>query len=50
MVFAVAIAHRADLFLLTGQGGWKLELQGMYLFTALALTFMGQGRYSVQRR
>jgi putative oxidoreductase len=50
MVFAVVIAHRADLFLLTGQGGWKLELQGMYMFTALALAIMGQGRLSLQRR
>ena len=28
------------------QGGWALELQGMFLFTALALMFMSPGRYA----
>ncbi|MPZ42165.1 MAG: DoxX family membrane protein [Betaproteobacteria bacterium] len=47
MVVAVVLVHMADLFTLTKQGGWALELQGMFLFTALALTLLGAGRFSV---
>jgi putative oxidoreductase len=50
MVFAVALAHRAELFLLTRSGGWALELQGLYLFGALALAFTGPGRFGFNRR
>jgi putative oxidoreductase len=37
----------ADLFALTKQGGWALELQGLYLFGALSVALMGAGRLSV---
>jgi putative oxidoreductase len=50
MIFAIVLVHRNELFLLGKQGGWALELQGMFLFTALALTLMSPGRYSVTRR
>jgi putative oxidoreductase len=50
MVFAVALAHRADIFQLNNTGGWELELQGMYLFTALAIACLGPGRYSANRQ
>jgi putative oxidoreductase len=50
MVFAIFLAHRADLFLMTRTGGWALELQGFFLFTALALAFMGPGRIGINRR
>jgi putative oxidoreductase len=50
MVFAVAIAHRADLFKIGEHGGWALELQGMYLITAIALALMGPGRFSINER
>jgi putative oxidoreductase len=50
MVFAIVLMHRPDLFNLGKQGGWALELQGMYMFTALALTFMTPGRYAMTRR
>ena len=50
MIFAFVLVHRPDLFTIGKQGGWALELQGMYLFTALALVFLGPGRYSVSRR
>ena len=48
MVFAIALAHSVELFLLTKHGGWALELQGMYLFGGLALAFMGSGRFAVR--
>ena len=50
MLFAIALAHAAQLTSLTEQGAWALELQGMFLFTALALVLIGPGRISVNRR
>lgn len=50
MVVAVALAHMKDLFVIGPQGGWALELQGMFLFTALAIALIGPGRFSVNRR
>ncbi|SFB88970.1 DoxX family protein [Massilia yuzhufengensis] len=47
MVVALLLAHSAEFFTLSGTGGWALELQGMYLGTAVALVFLGAGRYSV---
>ena len=50
MVFAIVLVHRPELLTLGKQGGWALELQGMFMFTALALTFMSPGRYAMTRR
>ena len=50
MLFAIFLVHMGDLASFTKQGGWALELQGMFLFTALALVFMNPGRYSITRR
>jgi putative oxidoreductase len=50
MLFAIVLAHRPDLLVLTSQGGWKLELQGMFLFTALGLMLAGPGRWSINDR
>jgi putative oxidoreductase len=50
MVFAVLLAHRSQLFSLGGQGGYALELQALFLFSALAIALLGAGRYSVGGR
>lgn len=50
MIFALVLVHRHELLTLGPQGGWKLELQGMYLLTALALVFTGPGRPAVNNR
>jgi putative oxidoreductase len=50
MLFAIGLSHRADLFKLGEHGGWALELQGMYLITAIALALMGPGRFSINNR
>ena len=50
MVVAIALAHAKDLFVIGPQGGWALELQGMFLFTAVALALIGPGRFSINRR
>ena len=50
MLFAILLVHSGEVFLLGKSGGWALELQGFFLFTALALVLMGPGRYSVNQR
>ena len=49
MAVAIALAHMHELFALTRSGGWALELQGMFLFTALAVALIGPGRYALMR-
>ena len=50
MVIAILLAHTGDLLSLSAHGGWRLELQGMYLVTALALVCLGPGRFSLNQR
>lgn len=48
MIFAIVLVHSGDLFSLTKHGGWTLELQGFYLFGALAIALLGSGRYAIK--
>jgi len=48
MVFAIFLMHSGELFALTDHGGWRLELQGFYLFGALAIVFLGSGRQAIK--
>ena len=50
MLVAIALAHASEVTSLGQTGGWALELQGMFLFTAIALMLMGPGRFSVNQR
>ena len=50
MVVAILVAHTGDVFHLGKGGGYALELQAMYLFTAVARALTGAGRYSVGGR
>jgi putative oxidoreductase len=50
MVFALLLAHQSQFLALGPAGGWALELQGMYLFTAVAVACLGPGRYSANRQ
>lgn len=47
MLVAIYLAHSHQLFHLAKSGGWLLELQGLYLFGALAIAFLGAGRFSI---
>ena len=47
MVIAVYLAHGHHLLQLTKTGGWMLELQGMFLFSAIAIALLGAGHYSL---
>jgi putative oxidoreductase len=48
MLFAILLVHTGDLLSLTDHGGWRLELQGFYLFGGLALMFLGSGKFAVR--
>lgn len=50
MLFALMLVHSAELFTLAPHGGWAVELQGMFLFTALSLILTGPGRLSINNR
>ena len=47
MLVAIWLVHMGELFQLSKTGGWALELQGMFLFSAIAVALLGAGRYSV---
>ncbi|MEI6846746.1 MAG: DoxX family protein [Chlorobiaceae bacterium] len=49
MVMALYLVHNKDLFSLNPQGGYALELQVFYLFGALAIFFLGAGRFSFSK-
>jgi len=48
MLFAILLLHTGDLFSVTEHGGWRLELQAFYLFSGLALMFLGSGRLAAK--
>jgi putative oxidoreductase len=50
MLFALGLAHAGQLGQLNEAGGWAVELQALFLFTAAAIALLGPGRYSVNQR
>ncbi|MBR9870282.1 MAG: DoxX family protein [Gammaproteobacteria bacterium] len=48
MIVAIALVHSHQLLSLSSNGGWSLELQGFFLFSALAVIFLGPGRYKLK--
>ncbi|WP_133499834.1 DoxX family protein [Cognatilysobacter terrigena] len=50
MVVAILLVHMGQIGSFNEQGGWALELQAMYLVSALALALLGPGRFSVNER
>jgi putative oxidoreductase len=47
MVVAVFLVHTGESFTLAKTGGWALELQAMFLASAIAVALLGAGRYSI---
>jgi putative oxidoreductase len=47
MIVAVLLVHTKQFFTMNEQGGWALELQGMYFFAAIAIALLGAGRFSM---
>lgn len=48
MIVAILLVHTGELFKLNQTGGWAVELQVMFLATAIVVSLLGAGRYSVQ--
>lgn len=48
MLVAIALVHANELLALGRSGGWALELQAFFLFTAVAVIFLGPGRYKLK--
>ena len=46
MVVALLLVHTGQFMALADTGGWALELQGMYLGSAVAVMLLGGGRLS----
>lgn len=50
MMFALLLAHSGHFAHFTSSGGWRLELQAMYIVGALAVLMLGSGRYALGGR
>lgn len=48
MLVAIWLVHAHEILALTDHGGWAIELQAFYLFTALAILLIGSGRFAVR--
>lgn len=47
MLVAIFLVHSQQVFTIGNGGGWGIELQGLFLFGAIAVALLGAGRYSV---
>ena len=47
MVVALLLVHTGEIFTLNDTGGLAIELQAMYLGSAVAVALLGAGRYSI---
>jgi putative oxidoreductase len=47
MIVALMLVHTSQFFSMSQTGGWALELQGFYLFVAVAVALLGAGRFSI---
>jgi putative oxidoreductase len=47
MIVAVLLVHTGQLLQLSPEGGWALELQGLFLTVPIAIALLGAGRYSI---
>jgi putative oxidoreductase len=49
MLMSILIAHRDIAFKINDYGGWMIELNVIYMLAAIAITFLGSGKYSLSR-
>ncbi len=50
MTVAIALVHRHEIFSLTSQGAWAIELQALLLFGAISSMLLGPGRLAFNDR
>ena len=44
---AIVLVMPGQMFALADTGGWAIELEGIYVFAAIAVALLGAGRYSI---
>jgi putative oxidoreductase len=49
MLFAIGLAHRGDLLLLTQTGAYRLEAQMFFLLCSLSIAWLADGRFGRAR-
>ena len=49
MLMAIVLVLRDKVFAVTGGGGWGIELEAFILLGAVAIFFLGSGRYRLGR-
>lgn len=47
---AALLVHSQDIFTLNEQGGWTVELLGLFFFGAVVLIFTGGGKYAISNK
>jgi putative oxidoreductase len=50
LLVAIILAHLKDIFALNQFGGWAIELQALYLLSALAIVGLGAGKYALDKQ
>jgi putative oxidoreductase len=49
MLMAIVLAQRTKIFTLNQGGGWTIELEMFFLLAAIAIFYLGSGRYAVSK-
>jgi putative oxidoreductase len=49
MLVAIWLAHLGEVFALNDHGGYSLELQFLFLMSAVSLVLLGGGKYGVDK-
>ena len=49
MLLSILIAHPDIVFSVNDYGGWMIELNVFYMMAAVAIVFLGAGKYSLSR-
>lgn len=49
MFMAILLVHSSDFLKISPNGGWMLELNALYLLGAIAVFFLGSGRFSLSK-
>jgi putative oxidoreductase len=50
MLVAIALVHTKDIFTISQQGGWSVELPMLYLIGGLVIALIGAGKYSLDHK
>jgi len=48
MLFAIGLMHSQQIFTLTEQGAWAIELQVLYLSAAVVIALLGSGKFALK--